>query len=104
MRVGGPYTVTVSYQGYKSYQEQEVFAPLGNTVNVDVQLVNEAKSLENIVVKGLANPIMNSKNNGASVTINRQTINLTPTIGRNVNDITKYNAYSNGRSFGSLRK
>jgi hypothetical protein len=99
VRVGGPYSVTVTYQGYKTYQEQDVFAPLGNTANVDVQLVNEAKSLENIVVKGTANPIMNSKNNGASVTINRQTINLTPTIGRNVNDITKYNAYSNGRSF-----
>ena len=99
VRVGGPYVVKITFSGFKSYEEQDVFAPLGNTANVDVTLKNDAVSMQNIVVKAAPNPIINSKANGTSVTIGRQALNLTPTIGRNLNDVTKYNAYSNGRSF-----
>jgi hypothetical protein len=99
VRVGGPYVVKITFSGFKSYEEQGVFAPLGNTANVDVALKNNAVSMQNIVVKAAPNPIINSKANGTSVTIGRQALNLTPTIGRNLNDVTKYNAYSNGRSF-----
>jgi hypothetical protein len=99
VRVGGPYVVKITFSGFKSYEEQGVFAPLGNTANVDVALKNDAVSMQNIVVKAAPNPIINSKANGTSVTIGRQALNLTPTIGRNLNDVTKYNAYSNGRSF-----
>ncbi len=99
VRVGGPYVVKITFSGFKSYEEQGVFAPLGNTANVDVALKNDAVSMQNIVVKAAPNPIINSKANGTSITIGRQALNLTPTIGRNLNDVTKYNAYSNGRSF-----
>jgi hypothetical protein len=97
--VGGPYVVKITFSGFKSYEEQGVFAPLGNAANVDVALKNDAVSMQNIVVKAAPNPIINSKASGTSVTIGRQALNLTPTIGRNLNDVTKYNAYSNGRSF-----
>ena len=99
VRVGGPYVVKITFSGFKSYEEQGVFAPLGNAANVDVALKNDAVSMQNIVVKAAPNPIINSKASGTSVTIGRQALNLTPTIGRNLNDVTKYNAYSNGRSF-----
>ncbi len=99
VRVGGPYVVKITFSGFKSYEEQGVFAPLGNTANVDVTLKSDAVSMQNIVVKAAPNPIINSRANGTSVTIGRQALNLTPTIGRNLNDVTKYNAYSNGRSF-----
>jgi hypothetical protein len=99
VRVGGPYTVTITYSGFQKHQEEGVYAPLGNTANVDVTMKPDTKTMEGVVIRGVPNPILNSKTNGASVTIGRQAINLTPTIGRNVNDVTKYNAYSNGRSF-----
>lgn len=99
VRVGGPYSVTITYTGFKSYNVTNIYAPLGNTANVDATLTNNAKELDAVTVVARPNPILNSKSNGASVTIGRQALNLVPTVGRTVNDITKYNAYSNGRSF-----
>lgn len=100
VRVGGPYRVTISYTGYADKVENEVFAPLGNTANVDVALKAGGSELQGATVVASRNPILNSKATGASATIGREALNRTPTIGRTVNDITKYNAYSNGRSFG----
>lgn len=99
VRVGGPYTVTISFSGFKAHVEQNVFAALGATANVDVDLKSNAVQLQDVVVSAPANNIINSRSNGTSVTLGRRAIALAPTIGRTVNDITKYNAYSNGRSF-----
>lgn len=101
VRVGGPYLVTVTYSGFKKYEEQDVYASLGNAANVDVVMKSDATQLQSIIIKGVQNPIINSKANGASITLGRQVINATPTIGRTVNDIVKYNAYGNGRSFAA---
>ncbi|MEY3348586.1 MAG: hypothetical protein RLY46_625, partial [Bacteroidota bacterium] len=101
VRVGGPYSVTVTYAGFKKYEEQDVYASLGNAANVDVVMKSDAVQLQGVVIRGTQNPIMNSKANGASVTLGKQVIGVTPTIGRTVNDIVKYNAYGNGRSFAA---
>jgi len=101
VRVGGPYLVTVTYAGFKKYEEQDVYASLGNAANVEVVMKSDAVQLQSVVIKGVQNPIINSKANGASITLGRQVINATPTIGRTVNDIVKYNAYGNGRSFAA---
>jgi hypothetical protein len=99
VRIGGPYKITITGVGFKNFEQGEIFAPLGSSVNVDVKLESASTTLQNVVVKGQANSIINAKSNGTKVTIGREALNLTPTIGRNVNDVTKYNAYSNGRSF-----
>lgn len=99
IRIGGPYKLVASSVGYRQFEQVDIFAPLGITSNVDIKMDFNTSSLENIVIKGERNSIINSKSNGTSVTIGRQALNATPTIGRNVNDVTKYNAYSNGRSF-----
>ena len=101
VRVGGPYLVTVTYSGFKKYEEQDVYASLGNAANVDVVMKSDAVQLQGVVIKGAQNPIMNSKANGASVTLGKNVIGVTPTIGRTVNDIVRYNAYGNGRSFAA---
>jgi hypothetical protein len=99
VRIGGPYKLTVSGVGFKNFEEYDIYAPLGSTINVDVKMEVASTTMENIVVRGQLSSLINSKSNGAKVTIGREALNLTPTIGRNVNDVTKYNAYSNGRSF-----
>ena len=100
VRVGGPYRITISYTGYKDQVENDVYATLGNTANVDAVLTANDSQLQTATVVANRSAIMNSKATGASATIGREALNRTPTIGRTVNDITKYNAYSNGRSFG----
>jgi len=99
IRVGGPYRVTVTFTGFADKAQDDIYASLGNTANVDLTMSTTATELTGVVVTTSRNPILNSKVTGASATIGREALNRTPTIGRTVNDITKYNAYSNGRSF-----
>jgi hypothetical protein len=99
MRVGGPYTVKVSFVGYKEQVFQDVYLTLGVTSNLNVVLADESTDLAEILVSADKNGIFSSDRNGAAASYGRDMINSTPTIGRTIDDIVKYNAYGNGRSF-----
>ena len=48
LRVGGPYTITVSYIGYKEQTFDNVFLTLGKTENVDLNMVPDSQQLEEV--------------------------------------------------------
>lgn len=99
MRVGGPYTVKISFVGYKDQTFQDVFLSLGVAANVNAILSDQSTELEEVVVSGVKNDIFSSDRTGAAASYGTSTINSLPTIGRTVDDIVKYNPYGNGRSF-----
>ncbi|HRG09537.1 MAG TPA: TonB-dependent receptor [Cyclobacteriaceae bacterium] len=99
MRVGGPYTIKISFVGYKEQVFQDVFLSLGVASNVSVRLADESTQLEEIVVSADKDGIFSSDRTGAAASYGTALINSVPTIGRTVDDIVKYNAYGNGRSF-----
>ncbi|MBX2901849.1 MAG: TonB-dependent receptor [Cyclobacteriaceae bacterium] len=99
MRVGGPYTVKISFVGYKEQVFQDVYLNLGVAANLSVRLVDESTQLEEIVVSADKDGIFSSDRTGASASYGTGLINSVPTIGRTVDDIVKYNPYGNGRSF-----
>jgi Carboxypeptidase regulatory-like domain len=99
MRVGGPYKVTVTYTGFTEQSQENLFLSLGTAQNVDFQLAEQAFNLEETVVSAGKGSIFSDDKTGASAQFGVKAINSLPTIGRTINDITKYNAYSNGRSF-----
>jgi hypothetical protein len=99
VRVGGPYRVTVTYVGYNEFSKEDIAALLGSAANIDFQLIDEGTQLGEITISGSRSDIFSSDRNGATATFGRETINTTPTIGRTINDITKYNPYGNGQSF-----
>ncbi len=102
IRTGGPYTVKVSYVGYKTSEVNEVTAPLGNTVNVDVELTEELTALDEVVLVGTkSNNVFSKERTGASQQFSNREVNAVPTLGsRTINSITKYNPNGNGNSFG----
>ncbi|HZB12080.1 MAG TPA: carboxypeptidase regulatory-like domain-containing protein [Chryseolinea sp.] len=100
MRVGGPYTVKITYVGYKEQSFNDIYLNLGVASDVNAKLVDESTQLDEIVISGDANDIFSSDRTGAASSFSRERINSLPTIGRTVNDIVKYNPYGNGRSFG----
>jgi len=99
MRIGGPYTVTISFIGYKGQEVQDVYLSLGVAANINAKLIEETTQLNEIIVSGVKNDIFSSDRTGAAASFGKENLNSLPTIGRTVNDIVKYNAYGNGRSF-----
>lgn len=99
MRVGGPYTVKATFVGYKEQVYQDIYFTLGVATNLSISLVDESTELEAVVVSTSQDGVFSSDRTGASASYSRQAINTTPTIGRTMDDIVKYNAYGNGRSF-----
>ncbi len=100
MRIGGPYKVVITFVGYKERTQENVFLSLGNAIDLNVKLSEESQQLSEVVVVGERGETFNSDRTGADATFGTNAINTLPTIGRTVNDIVRYNAYSNGRSFG----
>lgn len=99
MRVGGPYTVKISFVGYREQVFSDVFLSLGVAANITARLADESTELEEVVVSGNRSDIFSSDRTGAAASYGTGLINAVPTIGRTVNDVIKYNAYGNGRSF-----
>jgi len=100
MRVGGPYVVEVSFVGYKTQKFDNIYLKLGESFSLDVKLSDNAAQLNEVVVLGKNDPIMNSKKSGASTTISRAKIDELPSITRSVNDITRLTPQANGTAIG----
>jgi Carboxypeptidase regulatory-like domain len=100
VRVGGPYKVTVSFVGYKAQNQDNVYAALGTTANVNFSVSSDEEIMPAVEVIGLKNDVFSSNRTGAASTINSAQLATLPTIGsRSINDFTKYNAQGNGRNF-----
>eukprot|EP01136_Pigoraptor_vietnamica_P014511 Opistho-1_new@56772 len=101
MRVGGPYTIEVSFVGYKPQKFEGVIIKLGEPFVLNVVLSDNSSTLETVNVVGTgANTILNSNKSGANTVVARAQIQSLPTISRSVNDITRLTPQANGTSIG----
>lgn len=99
MRVGGPYTITFSFVGFRSFVVEDVFLSLGETYNQRAVLSSEAIELDELVVTALEDRIFNQERTGASTNVTSDRIINVPTISRSINDLTKLTPQSSGTSF-----
>lgn len=100
MRVGGPYTVTISYTGFETATYNNVYISLGQGANLNVQLRDAAIELGGVEVVASRADLFSSDRTGASTRISSQTLETAPTISRSINDFTRLTPQSNGTSFG----
>jgi hypothetical protein len=99
MRVGGPYTMTFSFVGYRTYVVEDVYLNLGETYNQRAALNSEAIELEDIIVTAHEDRIFNQERTGASTNISSDRLIYLPTINREINDLTRLTPQSSGTSF-----
>ncbi|PWS30291.1 TonB-dependent receptor [Pedobacter paludis] len=101
MRVGGPYTIEVSFVGYRPEKLTEVYLKLGEPYSLNLVLVDNSATLSEVKVVGQrASAIMNSNKTGANTVITRAEIQNLPSITRSVNDLTRLTPQANGTSIG----
>src|SRR3989304_3098131 len=101
VRVGGPYTVTVSFVGYNPQKQEEVFLNLGQNFRLEFTLESEAVTIGEVVVTAEQDAVLNSNRTGAATFIDLDQVKSLPTIKRSVRDLTRLDPRSDGNySFG----
>lgn len=99
MRVGGPYTVAVSYIGYGTNTTSNITLSLGDNYVLNVELTEETTSLDEVVVQATRTKFTTEKTGAATNITNAQIANL-PTVSRNIMDVTRLSPYGGkGMSF-----
>lgn len=93
LRVGGPYTITITYVGFKDTVLNDVNLALGNNPNLDLNLQSASKDLMEVVVSGTR------RAPAAGLTVGRAQLNTLPTLGRSLSDFTRLTPQSNNNSF-----
>jgi hypothetical protein len=101
MRVGGPYTITVSYIGHHPQEKSDIYLILGQTQSVDFTLVVEAIAMPGVEVQAVQDDVMNSDRTGAATFIGDLQVAQMPSIKRSTRDLTRLDPRSDGNfSFG----
>ncbi|PSL02940.1 TonB-dependent receptor [Cecembia rubra] len=98
VRVGGPYTVTVSYVGFEERVFEGINLALGQNFNINAVL-SDGMDLETVEISASRGGIFDADRTGAGLNLGSEKINSLPTINRNVNDFTRLTPQSNGNSF-----
>lgn len=91
MRVGGPYTVKVTFVGFKDVEQNDVYLNLNQKTNLKIQMLSSESQLQEVTVKANRNDIMGADRTGAETTINSQILSSLPTISRSQADFTRLN-------------
>ena len=83
LRVGGPYSITVSYVGYSTQSFDNVYLDLGKAFNLDVTLTEDSQQLDAVVLTtGGAKNTFGSDRTGAETNVGRRELTRLPTISR----------------------
>ena len=89
MRVGGPYTIEITYLGHQPKVFNNVTLLLGETQNLSCSLEEDANELEELIVEGKRG--LDASKTGAAQSINAEMINNMPTINHSISDIARLN-------------
>ncbi len=100
MNPGGPYTLSVSFVGYKALTREGLNLSLGETLNEDFQLLETAENLTEVVVSTKA--LQTSGKGGTETSIGRDKIANLPTVGRNISDFLRFVPQAKVDAFGGV--
>jgi hypothetical protein len=101
LRVGGPYTVTVSYIGFNPQKMENIFLNLGQNFRIEFTMESQAVTVGEVVVTAEQDAVLNSNRTGAATYVEVEQIQSLPTVKRSIRDLTRLDPRSDGNySFG----
>lgn len=92
VRVGGPYTVAVQLDGFRTEETSDIFVQLGQATEIDSVLQLGAIE-ETVDVVGDLDTIFSSSRTGNASTVSLQEIENLPTVGRGFEDFARTNPF-----------
>ena len=89
MRVGGPYTIKITYVGYKEIIKENIYLQLGQTFRIDTSMIQDVSALDEIVINARTNTIFDGNRTGTETTIDARQIKSLPTTSRSIADFVR---------------
>ena len=102
MRVGGPYTVKVSFVGYQDATRSNIVLSLNANLRLDFPLSTSSTELGNVVITGRPDPVINAGRTGAATNVSREQIMELPTLSRSLTDFTRLTPQAGGGGSSSF--
>lgn len=100
-RVGGPYTITVSFVGYRQQKLENIQLGLGQSYTYSFKLADESTQLSEVVVTGTRDPVLNADRTGAATNVRREQFERLPTLTRSIGDFSSLTPQAgSGLTFG----
>lgn len=92
VRVGGPYTLTASLEGFTTQEKTDLFVQLGTDLEVDFGL-DLGTIEETVTVVGAADSLFSSSRTGAASNVSLDAIENLPTLDRGFEDFARTNPF-----------
>jgi len=89
LKVGGPYSIKVTFVGYNTRVIDDITISLGESSKLDILLDDNTKLLNEVVVSGSKSAVISPENVGTSTSVNQRTIQDLPTISRSFQDFAR---------------
>ena len=97
LRVGGPYSVKVTFSGLQPFTVDGVNLELGQPYSINALLNVNSQTLENVIISGTRRAAV--QRTGASTNISNRQITTLPSISRSIADFTRLTPQAAGNSF-----
>ncbi len=98
VRVGGPYTIEVTFIGFRSASEEDVYLELGQDYSINFELVDEAMELGEVAVFAQRDAIISGDRSGTRSRVSRDQLDAMPSINRSIQDYTRLSPQVSGNN------
>ena len=102
MNIGGPYKITFSYIGFKSFEKDNVYLTLGQTLRINSTLSETELELEGVEVIAYTNDIFDGNRTGAETVVSKGEIQEMPTLNRSLSDYVRLTPQSSITGGGGI--
>lgn len=100
LKIGGPYSIDVSFVGLKSEHRDGITLFLGQTFKQNFELTDDITEVAEAVVTYFNDKAFSSSRTGSMELITRTQVDRLPTINRSIQDFVRLEPTSNGLNIG----